>query len=636
CKFLKRRFPERGLSVVIAFDVRRYEDQHGTYDRRVPHPLLGTSSFDFAKTAARVYAANGIRAFVASPDSGHFVSTPELSYAIRHLGADGGLNVSASHNHPDDNGAKIYNRCGGQEIPPLDEEMAQCVESVTSVELADWDAAFDSGRLSWIPEDVHESYLSVNASCSLSPSARSARVVFTPLQGTGSSSVGAVLERSGFEVDLYGPQAEPDGSFSNVALRSPNPEVPESLLDATQYARKQGADIVLAADPDADRLGLVANARNADWRPIDGNQIAALLSAYVTEKRPREDGLGFGVTTVVTTSLFRRILEGRGIQVVDDLGIGFKYIADVIERVDGDDGYPSLDARSRSSDFVVGVEESHGYLVTPQVRDKDAAGAGLLLAELASELKDVGRTLFDYLDAIYREFGYVANRLVSTVMRGAAGHFNIRHIQASLRETPPQRIGNFKVQKIIDRQSPSLGPIASETDRASRDLLIYELEEDARVVLRPSGTEPKNKIYIEVRSAPLGNDASDETLAAQKCDVDEKVEELSIAFTQEMLRRIDVDLPLFALNVSDLVPLEWKQDFATFLPDLAARIESSDSPESRDAISAWVHQRLHPYGSDSLLRVREGVRSFVRSTGLSSRVQSELASLFGLETPPRS
>ncbi len=629
CEFLKKHFPNEKLSVVVAYDVRRFEDLRGVYDSERPNPLLGVTSYDFAQVAARVYAANGVRVWFNSPESEHFISTPELSFTIRQLDAHGGLNISASHNHPDDNGAKIYNARGGQEVPPLDEEMATIVESIDEATTMPWEAAVEQGLVRWIDPAVHDEYVATNVGVSLDDSLRSAKIVFTPLHGTGWSSIGQTLLGAGFDVECYADQAEPNGAFPNVPFRSPNPEVPQSCDGATAYAREKGVDAVLAADPDADRLGMVVPDPDRGWTFLNGNQVGTLLAAYMIEAGAagsRENS--FCITTVVTTSLFRRIAESRGIQCVSELPIGFKYIADVMKNIEDDGTYGNV--RGSIDDFVLGIEESHGYLVTPTIRDKDAAGAAVLLGELASKLRDEGRSVLSYLDDVYRKFGYVRNQLVSTVMLGAKGYLDIRRIQASLRESPPESIGGRKVLRFVDRQDESgeFGPIVSETDRAARDLLTIDLEGDVRLVLRPSGTEPKNKIYVEAGGPALGESATDEALAQQKREIDAVANEIARAFTLEMLGRIGVEIAPWALEVSDLVPLKWKCDFAdSFLPELVGKLSAGDAPGE---LGQWADDRLRDYGADGRMLVRDAVAAYCRDESPDDAVRSGLAGIFEL------
>lgn len=631
--FLKERFPdEKDLSVVVAYDVRVYNDLRGVYDKERVHPLMGMSSREFARLAASVYAANGIRVWMSDPDSGQFLSTPELSFAILRQKAFGGLNVSASHNPPDDNGAKIYNQRGGQEVPPIDEKLARIVEDTTVAQHLDFEAAVERGLICWLPPEVHQEYVAMNVGVSRDKSLRSARVVFTPLHGTGFDSAGAALQEAGFEVELYPAQGTPDGSFPNVPFQSPNPEVPQSLEGARDYARDRGADLVLGTDPDADRLGMMAP-HDGEWVFFTGNEIGVILVNFLLSQGTSGRKHPFAVTTVVTTSLFSRIASAKGVQVVDDLGVGFKYIADVLNSIEASGEYGKL--RGTTDDFVIAIEESHGYLVVPSVRDKDAAGAAVLLAELASQLKDEGRSFTDYLNGIYIEFGYVRNKLVSTVMQGAQGFVRMQKIQKSLRDVPPTEVAGRKVLEVTDRWDVNgpWGEFQSDTDQLSRDLLTYRLEGNARLTIRPSGTEPKNKIYIEVCGAPLGSDASAATLSAEKERIDQQVRDVAREFTKEMLRRINITIADYALEISDLVPLECKLDFAEeFMP---AAIEKLTAGEATAAFESWVDQRLAAYGTDARLLVREAVGSYLDATETPGAVRATLEKVFALKTTAR-
>jgi len=627
--FLRERFPATELSVVVAYDVRVFNDLRRVYDPALPNRLLGMSSKDFAMGAAEVYAANGIRVWMPDPSSGRLLSTPELSFSIRSLSAHAGLNVSASHNHPDDNGAKVYNEKGSQEIPPTDEVLARIVEATTAARSVPFAEAVQRGLVRWIPGDVHEEYLRVNADVSRDRSARSARIVFTPLHGAGWGSAGEALERAGFSVEIYPEQASPDGGFPTVPFRAPNPEVREALHGARDHAKRLSADLVLGTDPDADRLGMMAP-EGDDWIFFGGNEIGVLLAHYLlVEKRraPRvSGGRPFAVTTLVTTSLFSRIAHAAGAAVIDDLGVGFKYIADVLNSIEDRKSYRDLCADL--DDFVLGIEESHGYLVLTHVRDKDAAGAAVLLAEIASRLRESGTTFAERLDAIYAEFGCVRNLLVSTVMTGAQGFLDIRAIQASLREKPPRDIGGRKIVEFTDRWSEEgpLGPIRSETDRMSRDLLVFALEGGSRIVLRPSGTESKNKVYVETAGSPLGAAAPRTLVAAEKARLDGEARFLAKAFTREMLSRIGVALPDYALEVSDLVSLDGKKDFAgKFLPELLARIQKGEEGEP---LGVWIDERLRGYGADGRLLVAPGIRAFLQNPGLTGEEARALEAAF--------
>ncbi|MEC7239974.1 MAG: phospho-sugar mutase [Myxococcota bacterium] len=593
CQYLAKRFPDEPLSVVIAYDVRVFRDARGVYDSAQPCSVRGLSSRDFAEMAAEVYAGNGVEVYLLSQERDTWVSTPELSFAIRELGAKGGLNLSASHNPPDDNGAKVYNHHGGQEIPPYDEHLVEEVEQVEAIRRLSLSEALAIGRVRDLPEELHDAYVAHNLSLS-SGGSRTAKIVFTPLHGTADTSVGDVLRAAGFDVTVEPEQVRPDGAFPTVPFGAPNPEVPESMDRALALGQAQGADLVMSCDPDADRLGVVVRT-SAGWRPLSGNEIAILVTEAAL-RSPRCHARSIVMRTEVTSSLVSRLAEARGVRVVDHLLVGFKYIGDGIRALDEQGAFAGVEGGA--SDFLVGVEESHGVLVTAGVRDKDAAGGALLLAEMASEEKGLDRTLMDCLEDIWSTHGQVANVLVSTVMRGAAGRQQIEAIQRSLREHPPASIGGLKVLSCRDHQDPEgiHGPIRSGTDRSSRDVLSYSLEGQARVIVRPSGTEPKTKVYAEM----VGNSASPSPELAEACS------RLAKHFVRDMLRRVGIELPAWTQEMSGLLSVEHRVDFAQrVFPELLQRLE-----EKRE-VEKWLEGQIESYGRDAIRLVGPGVRAWV-------------------------
>ena len=620
--YLRERFPQQDLSVVIAYDVRVFNDLRGLYNAELPLPLMGMTSRDFAQAAAGVYTANGVRVWMLA-DAAAYMSTPELSFAIRYLKAHAGLNISASHNHPDDNGGKFYNERGGQEVPPHDEAMVRQVERVTHVEMPDFAAAKATGLISWIDPEVHEAYVSLNVEQSLAPAQRQARVVFTPLHGTADTSVGAVLQRAGFEVETVAEQATHDGAFPAVPYRAPNPEVPESMQLGMERARESAADLVMSCDPDADRIGICSRTPDGDYQFLTGNEIAVLITHYKLDQLQRLGQLPdhpLVIKTEVTTELLRPITEQCGGHLVGDLLVGFKYHGNVLAQLEQQGRFQHANMPAYEGgldDFIIGVEESHGILVTPEVRDKDAAGAGLLLAELAAMQHQQGLTLLDYLDDIYRRYGYYANLLTSMVMTGAEGLTQIQTIQDTLRQQPPQQIAGYQVTEVVDHwdEGGLHGAFLSETDRASRNMLSFRLDNGARAIIRPSGTEPKNKIYIEAPSDPLGEACSRQALAQQKAEANAVAQDIADDFTRQMLAIIDVHLPDYALRVSGLVPLDKRMAFAEdFMPDFEAQIQAMRSgAATADAVSAWIDDSLASYGKDARGLVRDAVRAYVEA-----------------------
>jgi phosphoglucomutase len=547
CEYLKERFPgvDR-LQVALAYDVRQFEDKRRQYNPDLPNPVLHLSSKGLAQHAVGVYAANGIHAHILPPDSKHYLATPELSFTIRFLGSHGGLNISASHNPPDDNGGKFYDERGGQPVPPDDQIMADLVDQVQEIKELLWAEAVRSGRVHFLDETPHRAYIDLCRRQGLTPPPKKDedfKVVFTPLHGVGSMTAMEVLVEQGYRVVPVADQMAPDGQFPNVT-KTPNPEVPESMDRAVATAKQHKADLVLSTDPDADRLGAEIPDGQGGYRFVTGNEIAALLTHFKLKKLTQQGRLPpspIVVRTEVTTSQITRIGRHFKAQMVDNLLVGFKYVADVLYHLEQDGAYE--DVRGTPEDFVIATEESHGVLVTPQIRDKDAGGAALLMAELALDQKRRGRTVLDYLDALSREFGYYRNVGVSVYLRGLQGREQMAQMLDRLRAAPFKEVAGLKVTGFEDLRNPDgrLGPIKGATDAASRNVLVFQFGERAQVVLRPSGTEPKAKTYAEVCSAPCPPGTSAEAWQRTCREVDEEIKRLTDAFVRQTLALIGLD-----------------------------------------------------------------------------------------------
>ena len=515
CEYLKERFSGvTPLYVVLAYDVRQFEDQRKSYNAELPNPVLHLSSKIFAHHAAAVYAANGIHAHLPAEGGNRYLATPELSLYIRKLSAHGGLNISASHNPPDDNGGKFYDERGGQPVPPDDQIMADLVDQVAVIKELPWTDAVRSGRIHFRDDQLHQAYVDLCRKQSLvkPPKPGEIQVVFTPLHGVGSMTAMEVLLQQGFHVRPVAEQMQPDGQFPNVT-QTPNPEVPASMDRAQALAESVHADLVLATDPDADRLGAMIPDKAGKFRFVNGNVMAALLTHFKLAKLTELKMMPANpivIKTLVTTGLVTRIARSFQCQVVDNLLVGFKYMAEVLWQLEQNGCYE--DIQGRPEDFVLGCEESHGILVTAQMRDKDAGAAALLLAELALDLKRQGSSILEYLDRIQRRFGFFANSLHTVVMPGVEGKENMRRMLDRLRRSPPQNIAGVTVTGVDDLLDEDgwMGPLKGGTDRAARNFLIFQLGENARIALRPSGTEPKAKMYVETCTAPLAPGTSDD------------------------------------------------------------------------------------------------------------------------------
>jgi phosphoglucomutase/phosphomannomutase len=535
CDYLRERFTgEERLSVVVGFDVRKFLDSRKVYSPDLPNPVLGLSSKDLAHHAAGVYAASGVHTHILSPDTPLYMSTPEISFAVRYIGAHGGLSLTASHNPPDDNGLKFSDERGAQPVAPDDQIMTDFVEQVTTIHSMPFADAVRAGKVHFLANTPHRAYIDLCRKQSLVPPPRfdEFTLVFTPLHGVGGMSAGEVLAAQGFRPIPVPEQATPDGQFPNVT-KSPNPEVPESMDRAERIAREVNADLALATDPDADRIGALATDGHGAFRYITGNELCALAAWFKLDQLSRLGRMPPSpvvITTVVTTTLVTRIARHYGAQIVNNLLVGFKHMAEVLRQLEEHGSYE--DVRARPDDMVIATEESHGILVMSQIRDKDAAAACLLLAELSLDQKRQGKTVVDCLDAIARQFGYFRNELMTIVLPGLEGKQNMARMLDQLRTTPPKTIGGLPVTEFEDLRDPNgrMGPIKGATDAAGRNVLVFRLGEDARVVLRPSGTEPKAKAYIEVSSPPRASKMPDEAWTGTYRAVDRRTQALADDF----------------------------------------------------------------------------------------------------------
>ncbi|GAK57295.1 phosphoglucomutase/phosphomannomutase alpha/beta/alpha domain I [Candidatus Vecturithrix granuli] len=464
--------------VVIAYDTRNNSKQ-------------------FAEYSAQVLCGNGITTYLFR----EFRSTPELSFAVRELGTIAGIVISASHNPPSDNGFKVYWEDGGQVVPPHDRAIIAEVNKVNTLQMKDLQEAERQGLFSYVSNEIDQHYIAQVAALSLIPN-RSVRLVYSPLHGTGQTSILPVLRLTGFQdLHLVEAQMAPDGNFPNVHDHFPNPELPAASEMAMELAQQVDADVGFTSDPDADRLGVfckhVDPEGQAQWMLLNGNQVGVLLTDFIGKKLKDQGQLpekGVVVKTMVTTDMVSEIARDYGLLTVDDLLVGFKYIAEVIRNLPPD------------QQFIFGAEESLGYLRGDFVRDKDAATAALLLAEMAAELKSQKRSLYDHLNSLYRKYGYFLEMLKNVYVSGAEGTARVARMMEGLRAQPPLSLAGKRVIEVIDRQAGAA--IAPETRKTLRpiggtkgNVLVFVLSEDrhTRVTIRPSGTEPKIKYYGAIR-----------------------------------------------------------------------------------------------------------------------------------------
>ena len=474
--YIIETFPEKAhngtLKAVVAYDSRRYSDV-------------------FAEATALIFAANGFTAYLFSA----LRPTPELSFAIRELGCDTGVVVTASHNPPQYNGYKAYWNDGAQIIPPHDSGITKKVESVTEIKMISREEGLKSGKLKIIDAEIDEKYwASVKAKLHrgdlIKKMSRSVKIVYTPLHGTGARHVEKVLGDMGFSVLTVPEQREPDGNFPTVSY--PNPEDPAALKMAIELAEKEGADILMATDPDADRFASAVKDENGKMHLITGNQMGALFTDYLclTAKEfgimPEKPAI---VRSIVTSSLCDRIAEGYGVEAFECL-TGFKWICNKGDEIS-----------KRGYHYLYGFEESYGYNFGLELRDKDGVAASALCAEMALYWRDKGKSLLDRLQELFAQYGYFCNKTINKVFPGAEGVEIMQNMMKKLRTTALKDIAGVKIVKIRDIQkSCEYGP--SQPEKTSpialpvSNVLQYYLEDGTIISVRPSGTEPKIKYYI--------------------------------------------------------------------------------------------------------------------------------------------
>lgn len=488
-------------------------------------------SQEFARLTAATLAARGFHVFVFDSHR----STPELSFAVRHLQCDIGVMISASHNPPADNGFKAYSSSGGQILDPEEEDapnITDCVMQAREIDVLDFDDAVRAGRIEMIGEEIDRAYLAAVTSLELSDD-REVAALFSPLHGVGETSVFRVLEEAGFRgVEIFEPHQKPDGNFPNVPDRLPNPERPEVFAPLIAQAKASGAEIILASDPDADRVGVAVKRPDGEFVIVSGNRVGALLTDYVLRKRRRAGTLTsdhYIVETMVTTRLIAAIGSSYGVRVVNNLLVGFKYIAEAMDR-------------EGPGKFVFGAEESLGYLAGEYCRDKDAALAALYVMELAAELGVQNKTLLDRLDELFIEHGYFVEGQRSTVCEGPSGKKQIDALMQAFRDTPPTELGGFRFTTARDYERHEVRRLpenvkAEELPKPKGNVLILVAESDAGQFLlaaRPSGTEPKIKFY-SFGQAPCPNAEALPEIKQRTDDALKQFQDVISGWVEEML-----------------------------------------------------------------------------------------------------
>ncbi|MCL2044643.1 MAG: phospho-sugar mutase [Treponema sp.] len=498
--YLIKTFPEKAatgtLSASIAFDSRRY-------------------SAEFAEAAALIFAANGIKTWLFSG----MRPTPQLSYAIRYLGCDTGIVVTASHNPPQYNGYKAYWNDGSQVIPPHDAGIIEEVNNVKDIKEISRQEALDRGLLKIIDKEVDDPYQAMVKSYLFRPDlikakAGEVKIVFTPLHGTGAMHVEKVLGDLGLQVLTVPEQRDGDGNFPTVAF--PNPEEAAALDMAIQLGKTEKADVVMATDPDADRFGIAVPSRNSDgaYTLVTGNQMGVLLADYIflslkeLGKLPANAAM---VNSIVTTGMQKRIAEMYNAECTECL-TGFKWIADVMRK--WEIGLAAGDPSART--FVFGTEESYGYNAAAEVRDKDAISTAALTAEMTLYWRSKNKSLLDRLDELYIACGYWQELGISKYFQGPEGPAIMKGIMDSYRSKPPATLGGIAISKVRDLENGADGLPPS-------DVLQFFLADGTVVSARPSGTEPKIKFYASCCTEVTdGNLEAAKAQAARKLDAIKK------------------------------------------------------------------------------------------------------------------
>ena len=457
---------------------------------------------EFAFESAQVLAKHGIKAYVFES----LRPTPELSFAVRHLGTFAGIMVTASHNPAPFNGYKVYGEDGGQ-MPPADADaltdFIRAIYDPFAIELADLEESKASGLIEVIGENVDAEYLKevkdVNINQKLIDEyGKDMKIVYTPLHGTGEMLARRALAQAGFEsVQVVEAQAVPDPDFSTV--KSPNPENQEAFALAEELGRKVDADVLVATDPDADRLGVEIRQADGSYRNLSGNQIGAIIAKYILEAHKTAGTLPENAAlakSIVSTELVTKIAESYGAKMFNVL-TGFKFIAEKIQEFE----------EKHNHTYMFGFEESFGYLIKPFVRDKDAVQAVLIVAEIAAYYRSRGLTLADGIEEIYKEYGYLAEKTISVTLSGVDGAAEIKKIMDKFRDNAPVQFNStdvIKTEDFLAQTATSAAGVEKLTTPPS-NVLKYTLADDSWIAVRPSGTEPKIKFYF----ATVGNDLTD-------------------------------------------------------------------------------------------------------------------------------
>ena len=502
----------QGLANYIAKVDKKSQGVAIAYDSRHMSP-------EFAQEAALCLAANGIKAYIFET----LRPTPELSFAVRHLGCVAGINVTASHNPPEYNGYKVYWEDGAQITPPHDSGIMGEVKAISdwnTVKTMDKAEAEKAGLFEVIGKEVDDAYMAelkkqVIHMDAIQAEGKNLKIVYTPLHGTGNIPARRILKELGFEnVYVVKEQELPDGDFPTVSY--PNPEAAEAFELGLKLAKEVDADLVLATDPDADRLGVRVKDKNGEYHDLTGNMSGCLLANYEISQRKAVNGSlpedGALIKTIVTTNLADAIARGYGVKLIEVL-TGFKFIGQQILGFE----------KSGKGSYLFGFEESYGCLIGTYARDKDAIVATMALCEAAAYYKTQGKTLWDAMIEMYEQFGYYKDDIKAVTIKGIEGLQKIQDIMNSLRQNPPAEFAGHKVVAVRDYKADTIKNLetgeVTPTGLPNSNVLYYELTNDAWVCVRPSGTEPKVKFYYGVKGTSLA-DADEKSAVMGKAVLD--------------------------------------------------------------------------------------------------------------------
>ena len=458
-------------------------------------------SKEFSEIAALVLNANGIKVNLFD----NLRPVPELSFSVRYLNATAGIMITASHNPPEYNGYKVYWSDGAQIIPPIDKGIIDEVLSIKDFSLIktlNKNEAIEAGLLNYVGEEIDDAFINALKSSCLNPEiikkeAKNVKIVYTPLHGAGNLPVQRILKELGFEnVYVVPEQEKPDGDFPTVSY--PNPEDPKAFELALKLAKEVDADVVLATDPDADRLGVFSKMSNGEYVSYTGNMSALLICEYELSQQ-KEKGIlpnnGAIITTVVSSELTKAIAENYGAKVFETL-TGFKWIGEKIRKFEEENSYK----------YLFGFEESYGCLIAPHARDKDGISAVMALCEATAFYKNKGWSLWEQMIKIYEKYGYYREGQVSIVLKGADGAEEIKNKMAKMRSNPPTELAGLNVLEVRDYQEHVIKKADGEvyeTDLPTSNVLYYELSNNSWCCVRPSGTEPKIKFYMGVKGSTM-------------------------------------------------------------------------------------------------------------------------------------